>query len=196
MISHAAAPNEIFGLAGAASDVGEAGQMGVGRWGWVRSSGLFFEAVGLSPAGWLSLVWILSISRATTAGFAGDRGGTAHGVEGIESRGGGGIGMDGGDVAAIAMRVETLLLKDGPGGGCRCVTPSGCGGWSVPRPAVLIASMTGWLPDRVGELHESGMTGDSPGSRAIHELASISTDLSSRQSILLREMGDPQNHGR
>lgn len=43
--------------------------MGVGRWGWVRSSGLFFEAVGLSPAGWLSLVWILSISRATTAGF-------------------------------------------------------------------------------------------------------------------------------
>lgn len=104
--------------------------------------------------------------------------------------------MGGGDVAAIAMRVETLPLKDGTGGGCRCVTPSGCGGWSVPRPAVLIASMTGWLPDRVGELHESGMTGDSPGSRAIHELASISTDLSSRQSILLREMGDPQNHGR
>ena len=43
--------------------------MRVGRWGRVRSSGLFFEAVGLSPAGWLSLVWILSISRATTAGF-------------------------------------------------------------------------------------------------------------------------------
>ncbi|WP_278694083.1 hypothetical protein, partial [Arachnia propionica] len=87
------------------------------------------------------------------------------GVEGIESRGGGGIGMDGGDVAAIAMRVETLLLKDGPGGGCRCVTPSGCGIWSVPRPVVLIASMTGWLPDRVEDLHKSGMTGDSPGNR-------------------------------
>lgn len=85
-----------------------------------------------------------------------------------------------GDVAAIAMRVETLLLKDGPGGGCRCVTPSGCGGWSVPRLVVPIASMVGWLPDRVGEeLHESGMTGESPGSRAIHVLASISTGLSS-----------------
>ena len=105
--------------------------------------------------------------------------------------------MDGGDVAAIAMRVETLLLKDGPGGGCRCVTPSGCEGWSVPRPVVLIASMVGWLPDRVGgELYESGMTGDSPGSRAIHVLASNSTDLSSHQSVILREMGDPQNHGR
>ena len=37
--------------------------------GGVCSSGLFFEAVGLSPAGWLSLVWILSSSRATTARF-------------------------------------------------------------------------------------------------------------------------------
>lgn len=74
--------------------------------------------------------------------------------------------------------------------------PSGCGGWSVPRLVVLIASMTGWLPDRVGELHESGMTGDFPGSRAIHVLASSSMDLSSRQSILLREMGDSQNYGR
>ena len=89
-----------------------------------------------------------------------------------------------------------MLLKDGPGGGCRYVTPLGCGGWSVTRPVVLIASMTGWLPDRVGELHKSGMTGDSPGSRVIHALTSISTDLSSRQSFLLREMGDPQNHGR
>ena len=56
--------------------------------------------------------------------------------------------------------------------------------------------VNGWLPDRVGELHESGMTGDSPGSRAIHVLASISTDLSSHQSVILREMRDQQNHDR
>ena len=171
--------------------------MRVGRWGVGPFSGAVLRGGGFEPG----RVVEFGLDPVDLAGHdckvqAGDRGGTAHGVEGIESRGGGGIGMDGGDVAAIAMRVETLLLKDGPGGGCRCVTPSGCGGWSVPRPAVLIASMTGWLPDRVGELHESGMTGDSPGSWAIHALASISTDLSSRQSIFLREMGDSQNHGR
>lgn len=105
-------PSDIFGLAGAALDVGEAGQVGVG---------LFFEAVGLSPAGWLSLVWNLSISRATAAGFglaiaAGplmvSRGSIRGAVEASEW--------------AAAMRpqrqVETLLPKDGPGGGCRYVT--------------------------------------------------------------------------
>lgn len=75
--------------------------------------------------------------------------------------------------------------------------PVGMRGWLVPRLVVPIASMVGWLLDRVGgELHKSGMTGDFPGSRAIHALASSSTDLSSRQSILLREMGDSQNQGR
>ena len=163
--------------------------------GWVCSSGLFFEAAGLNPAGWLILVWILSISHATAArfGLAIAAGPLMVSRESIRGA------VEASEWAAAMWprrRVETLLPKDGPSGGCRCVTPSGCGGWSVPRPAVLIASMTGWLPDRVGELHESGMTGDSPGSWAIHALASISTDLSSRQSILLREMGDSQNHGR
>lgn len=87
-------------------DVGEAGQVGVG---------LFFEAVGLSPAGWLSLVWSLSISWATAAGFrlaiaAGplmvSRGSIREAVEASEW--------------AAAMwprrKVETLLPKDGPGG--------------------------------------------------------------------------------
>lgn len=82
---------------------------------------MFFEAVGLSPAGWLSLVWNLSISQATAAGFglaiaAGplmvSRGSIRGAVEASEW--------------AAAMRprrqVETLLSKDGPGGGCRCVT--------------------------------------------------------------------------
>lgn len=132
--------------------------------GWVCSSGLFFEAAGLNPAGWLILVWILSISHATAArfGLAIAAGPLMVSRESIRGA------VEASEWAAAMWprwRVETLLPKDGPSGGCRCVTPSGCGIWSVPRPVVLIASMTGWLPDRVGDLHKSGMTGDSPGSR-------------------------------
>lgn len=132
--------------------------------GWVCSSGLFFEAAGLNPAGWLILVWILSISHATAArfGLAIAAGPLMVSRESIRGA------VEASEWAAAMWprrRVETLLPKDGPSGGCRCVTPSGCGIWSVPRPAVLIASMTGWLPDRVEDLHKSGMTGDSPGNR-------------------------------
>ena len=41
-------------------------------------------------------------------------------------------------------------------------------------------------------MHESAMTGDSPETRAIHALVSISTNLSSYQWVLLGKMGDPQ----
>ena len=66
--------------------------------------GLCFEAADLRPAGWLSLVWILLISRAVAAEFR-----LASILGAVEA-----------SEWAAAMwprrRMDTLLLKDGPGG--------------------------------------------------------------------------------
>jgi len=75
--------------------------------GWVCSSGLFFEAVlrggGFEPGRVVDFgLDLVDLACHGCKVRAGDRGGTAHGVEGIDSRGGGGIGMGGSDVAATA----------------------------------------------------------------------------------------------
>lgn len=75
-------------------------------------------------------------SRRTSAG---DRGGTARGVGGIESRG---VVEASKWAAAMWQRllVETLPLKDGLSGSCRCANPPGCEALLVLRPVFPIAS--------------------------------------------------------
>lgn len=75
------------------------------------------------------------------------------------------------------------------------MSPSEGEGWLVLRPIVPSDRIKCGIPDWAGELRESGMIGDSPGNRAIHVLASISMNLSSRRSVFLREMNDPQDQG-